>query len=350
MTTDKSTQTAENSPNTTQSTRKSHFSAKFRQRLKRQRKKINNLVKRITKLKIQNQRTLEEMEHLQKINMEQYEQLVVSDSDEHSLTFTVEKSFTDDTLRHEHTVSTYQMKEQKHANEIISNSTQQYTKSTDNGRSKVLVLADQQGRGIQKILQRLLGDKYDVFCFWKSGGQLHDLLNSCVSEIPTLTKNDYVVLFGFINDDSLSSIRERLLTWFEHTINTNIMICENLTNRYLKEGYLNNILRKITGQFTNTTFIDMEFSKYKPKFYNFPIIACRFILREVLRLHYMTQYRISNVGNKCNCSTASHDINGAYADETYNSESCNASINRGTQTDFTAVIEKSSDCGEFFRV
>lgn len=331
------------------STKNSLISKKYKMKLKKQRKKINNLKKRITKLQIQNQRIKEDMDSLQKINIEQYEQLFESDSSEHSLTFTKESVLADDTvLQQEHVSAMSPLCQDKEV--IPSNHISGIPKPmhTDNRKTKVLILADQQGKGIRTILQRLLGDKYDVFCFWKSGGKINDLLNSCISEIPTLTMNDCVILFSFSNDDSMSSIRERLLAWCEGIKNTNIIICENSSNSYLKEGQINNILRKISGQFTNATFLDMEFSKQRPKLSYFSIHACRFILREILRLHYTTNRLRFNLENKNDCSIES-SAHMLYYD-TSNCKLNNNFVSRGTQTDFGFQKSDNSNCDEFFRI
>lgn len=141
----------------------------------------------------------------------------------------------------------------------VSTGEEKIEDSKTQSKHRVIILADQQGRHVQQTLQELLGTKYDVFCFWKPGASLSDILLTCKSELNSLCLDDYVVLIGFRNDTNIFSIRYTLASWIARVQNTNIIVCESSYNRHLNEKKLNNEIKYICKQFNNTVFLDMNF-------------------------------------------------------------------------------------------
>lgn len=350
LTINQSTQTLAETTCVPNNMHKPVISKKYKQRLRKQRKKISNLIIRINKLKIQNQNIREELENLYKANTDEYEEIVATSDSENSVTFVTEKEqLTHDTVLQEHIT--------QHVTEVANSPTDIPNNNikllnTQSRRHKVVILADESGKGVRQVLQQLLGSKYDVFCFWKPGGQLTHVLNSCISEIPSLSTTDYVVLLGFSNDDGLSYTRRHLLSWIEKTQNTNVIICECLHNKYIKEKQLNYELCKLTQQFTNTTFLDMNFHMYKPRPIHFPVYASRYILREIIRLHYISQRKMYHINMpiETNCKpTPCNTI-----DVTTNTKlCCNTLIDKGIQTDISTGIKQHDiheNYNDFFRI
>lgn len=158
-------------------------------------------------------------------------------------------------------------------------------------RSKVIILADQQGKGTRQMLQELLGSQYEVFSFLKSGATIADILSSCKAELSTLTTNDYVILIGFRNDTNLFSTRYILASWISSVQNTNIIVCETSFNPHLNENKLNYEVKFICSQFKNATFLDMSYARFKlSRFYN--IELCRNILQDITRLSNHRKYKL----------------------------------------------------------
>lgn len=157
-------------------------------------------------------------------------------------------------------------------------------------KRKVIILADEQGRGVQKILQGLLGAQYHVFCFWKSGAALPDLLSLCKSDLAELTLNDYVIFIGFKNDVSPFVIRYMFTSWLNSIQHTNVIVCETPYNKYLNESKLNHELKFLCSNFKNTVFLDLEYSRFQPMRKYFATLLCRNLLREILRLFYYDNY------------------------------------------------------------
>ncbi|CAB3257703.1 unnamed protein product [Arctia plantaginis] len=62
---------------------------------------------------------------------------------------------------------------------------------------KIIVLTDQQGRGIRRTLQKLVGKKYEVKCYWKAVAKLQEVLATInESQIKLLDKNDFIIILG----------------------------------------------------------------------------------------------------------------------------------------------------------
>lgn len=75
-------------------------------------------------------------------------------------------------------------------------------------KRKVLILGDSQARGLCQLLQKLLGDNYDIFSYVRPGGRLSFVVRdlSDIIQSESLTKDDFLVILGGSND--LSSLRQ----------------------------------------------------------------------------------------------------------------------------------------------
>ncbi|KAJ2937362.1 hypothetical protein O0L34_g1957 [Tuta absoluta] len=89
-----------------------------------------------------------------------------------------------------------------------------------NIRRKLWIIADDQGQDMQQALQTLVGDKYEVCCFWKSGAEFNDVIKTCESGIKTLTRFDFLVVLAGINDTNIFNLKNSLLKWLSSIINT----------------------------------------------------------------------------------------------------------------------------------
>lgn len=179
----------------------------------------------------------------------------------------------------------------------ITNESQlkEVTKTTEKTKvskppKRVLILADQQGRGMQTMLQKLIGTEYSVTCIWKPGAKLKDVLSPIHSEVTKLTRQDYVIILGGMNDTSPYELRSSLMSGLNCIKTTNVIVCETPKNIFLREAKLNYEIRFICSRFFNTTFIDMNYSRYFP--YDFVSYTCRNIFQEILRITY--KFKIYN--------------------------------------------------------
>lgn len=157
-------------------------------------------------------------------------------------------------------------------------------------RNRILVLADQQGYNVQMNLQSLVGSKYAVTSYSKPNAQLSEVLSSEKELLKSFTKNDFVVILGGINDKNPIEFQYVIRNYLKNLNNTNIIISEVPYNNFLCEKKLNYELKFICNQFVNTTFVDMDYSRYLPNRDNFALQLSRYILKEVLHIEYKRKY------------------------------------------------------------
>lgn len=128
-------------------------------------------------------------------------------------------------------------------------------------KKKIVILADQQGRGMQRALQKLVGSEYEVSCFWKSEAYLGEVLNTCKGEIGTLSEKDFIVVIGGMNDKKPSELKINLLEWLSTNVNTSIIICGLPNNSTLYYRDVNYDVKMISQGFAHTTFVKMNYGK-----------------------------------------------------------------------------------------
>lgn len=157
-------------------------------------------------------------------------------------------------------------------------------------KRRVLILADDQGYKMQRTLQKLIGEDYDVFCYWKSGARLHDVLSSSITEVNQLDANDFLIILGGIHDNSPDELLFTLRQFFKNKINTNVLVSEVPYNRFLNERKLNYELKFVCSK-VNVDFIDMNYSAFLPRRNSFALFRCQMLLKEILRIDYMMKYK-----------------------------------------------------------
>lgn len=210
-------------------------------------------------------------------------------------------------------------------------------------RKKIIILADQQGRGLQKILQKQIGSDFEVTCFWKSGAHISKILEAENSEISKLKKTDYVVILGGINDNSPYEFQIMLTGFCNKYNNTNILVSEIPFSKYLNESKINYIIRFICKNCKNVNFMDLDYMRYRPGRNEFTANICKIILRYVLHFDY--KYRIQL--NRTQVTSTKH-IN---TRDTYTQTDCLTgedqhvvtNLDKYTQTDHLAVEEQQDD-------
>lgn len=156
-------------------------------------------------------------------------------------------------------------------------------------KSKIIILADQQGKNTQSTLQHLVGSEFSVISFWKPGAKLKDVLDAEKEFISGLTRNDFVVVLGATNDIDPYELQLHLNRFLYRTKNTNVLVCEVPYNPHLREKKLNSVFKLACKQFSHTTYIDMNYYAFYSKYY-FTLNACRYILKDVLHIRYKLKY------------------------------------------------------------
>lgn len=161
-----------------------------------------------------------------------------------------------------------------------------------NRKKKIIILADQQGKKLQQTLQRLIGSEYQVTCTWKAGAKLKTILSTSDKELENLDKNDYIVILGGINDRNPYEIQSCLHLWLDKFNKTNIIICEVPRNQNLIEKKLNYQLKFLCSMYQHVCFIDLNFSRFIPKQKHYALYTCRMILKDILRIGYLSKYEM----------------------------------------------------------
>lgn len=162
-----------------------------------------------------------------------------------------------------------------------------------NKNHKVLIISDQPNSDIQKILQTLLGNKYDVFCFSKPGANMKNLTLTLLKEVKLLTKNDFIILKGGMYDSKPNELKTNLHNWLQYTQNTNVIVCETPYNKNLNEKKLNYEIRYICKT-NNTLFMDMGYEFLIPSRKNHSKYICQMLLKEILHIGYKIEFENYN--------------------------------------------------------
>lgn len=200
----------------------------------------------------------------------------------------------------------------KHNNMIIQQSkikkiVKKVEETMPNPIKKVIIIADQQGKGLQPCLQSVLGTQFSISCFWKGGAKMLDVLNSCKTEIMSLSKDDYVVVVGGTNDTNPCEYKTAIKTWLNFITNTNIIICEVPFNKSLNEFMLNHVISQLCEQHEYCTFLDLNYTnRYIPRKDKFVTNISRYVLREILRIQNQGKYK-DYILDACNKSTQTED-------------------------------------------
>lgn len=156
--------------------------------------------------------------------------------------------------------------------------------------SRVVVIADDQGRNIQRTLQQLMGERFQVTSFWKSGATLQDIIEAEHTVISSLTMNDYLIVLGGTNDRSPCIFKTCVSYFLCSTRNTNVFFCEIPFNKYLSESKLNYELEFICSKFMNAKYIDMGFAHWQPYRKFFSRHVSQLIHKDILNINYIRKY------------------------------------------------------------
>lgn len=189
---------------------------------------------------------------------------------------------------------------------------------TEKNKKNIIILADQQGRFIRNILQDLVGPKYKVTCYLKPGAKLTDVINGHDQLTRGLTKSDYIVVLAGINDNvyNAHSVTCNFKAWLEKVNNTNVIVSEIPSNKYLNLRQLNDSLKFICSEFSNSIYIDMDYSREINSKKETCLKLSRNILKEICHIEYKIKFdeytRVHNIkkpyNNQCTQTDLTYSI------------------------------------------
>lgn len=116
-----------------------------------------------------------------------------------------------------------------------------------------------------------------------------------------MSKDDYVILVGGINDKSPYLFQSALNKFLTCTQHTNVLISEIPYNRNLNEKRLNYILRFMCAKYENSVYLDMRYGEYVPRRFQSSLLLCQSMVREILRIDYrhkLQNYRAKQESEK----------------------------------------------------
>lgn len=204
----------------------------------------------------------------------------------------------------------------------------------NNETHKVLIITDQRGYEIQKVLQTLLGSRFKVFCFSKPGANMTNLVSTLPQEMDTLTKDDFVILLGGQFDNNPNELKISLQNWIYRTNKPNILICQTPYNKHLNEEKLNYEVKHICTMFPNSLFVDMRYESYVPNKRRISKHISQTILKDILHLKYKMEYQIytkKQIANQLNKRVSMDKTKITYyfkSDKNINRDSVNHEQNR----------------------
>lgn len=153
-------------------------------------------------------------------------------------------------------------------------------------QKKVIVLGDDQGRNIRYTL---LGNEFQVYCFWKPGAKTTDVLINSYN-FDSLTKNDYVIILSGTNDTNPLDFQIDLGVWFKSIKHANIIVSEVPYNNNLNERSLNSSLHHVCNKY-NALFVNMGYSQSVPRRHRYLTVdICRYLLKEILHIDFKTKF------------------------------------------------------------
>lgn len=156
---------------------------------------------------------------------------------------------------------------------------------------RVHIFADEQGRGMCKLLQRLLGNKYKVYSDIKPGASTDRVLEYMKSTCSDYGKQDFIVILTGENDRDTIKQSSYLYYYLSQMKNTNVILCEPRKNTHLDRGKINESFELIGTQFQHVNYADLRFS-YLGVPRNYLKHASQNILQEIIRFEY--RYKLTN--------------------------------------------------------
>lgn len=193
----------------------------------------------------------------------------------------------DNTIRKEATQKTMMTEKHSDHNNYISKNIE---KNKEKKRPRLYIFSDDQGRGVQRQLQRELGDRYHIFCMLKPGATTDKLLESSGTLCSDFDKSDYVLILTGSQDVNPMKLSSFLYYYLYSLQHTNVVLCESLANKHLNVNYL---FRFYKSLLPHVFYIDLNYNYLgRPK--NIARHISQNVLREILRSEYLTRVKNYN--------------------------------------------------------
>lgn len=118
-------------------------------------------------------------------------------------------------------------------------------------KHRVLLLADETGRGLCNILQNRLGCEYEVTSSLKPNASLEQILSGSLAPCRYFTKSDFIIIMAGAHDKYLVKLQSALFYCLNVFTNTNILFGQTSGGASWKDHTLENFLSSLDPFFNN---------------------------------------------------------------------------------------------------
>lgn len=150
-------------------------------------------------------------------------------------------------------------------------------------KHRVLLLADETGRGLRNVLEKCLGNDYTVFSLLKPYTNLKQIISGGLSYCKDFTKSDYIIIFAGSHDKNLIEYQSALYYCLNIFGNTNVLYGKTIHNKYFNESKLNDLIRMISMNIENLHYSDASyFRNNRLDKFN----TCRMLILDIIAIEH----------------------------------------------------------------
>lgn len=196
-----------------------------------QRKKITDLSKETLELTQKNNELLRDSNELEKKILTLEKNLTDITKLNNEMLSSIKTLSTDnEALMNQLKIATKELFEcntRKQLQNVIVNEDIEETQAMAGKKPQVLIIGDENARGLISLFKYLTNKEYDVNCQWSRRLLFDDHIKHCLRMIRRFTKEDCVILFTGVTNALKGKpvISELLLTLLHNSANTNLFIC-----------------------------------------------------------------------------------------------------------------------------
>lgn len=166
-----------------------------------------------------------------------------------------------------------------------------YTKEDNNiiAKKKIMLLCDEKGKGFRNIIQKLIGNEFEIISIIKPNSSLYETIMYCDRLCKDFTNQDYIIILSGSNDQCPLNFQSSLYCGISLLANTNVLVGEIYENNYINVFKQNKLIQLVCSQFSYSSYVS-TFTNRVVKFTSYRFLLCKLIAREILRIKYKVDY------------------------------------------------------------
>lgn len=143
------------------------------------------------------------------------------------------------------------------AGTLKSNSSYNYYKH------RVCIFSDEQGRGFNKAIKKVLGEKYLVTSIIKPGATTYQIVNTIPSMCKDYGESDFIIIIPSRCDHDPVQLQSVLYCCLQAiTLKANVLLLECFRSLYLNATMVNNNLRFLCSRFSSATYVKISTNSF----------------------------------------------------------------------------------------